>query len=163
MKLCPQGKEHTALGTVQWKQDYPLTITPNAQLGDSAPLYTVLWVCRVGGSSEQRAILLSRVTAEVPLKCMLQLLPGYFGLCPETTRVEEKPSHWQRQLDLMARGHGAPFHTVRVGRNMCGTQWAPPITHLPHCNCEWLCSDSHLRMITKDAGHPEMKVWIIPV
>lgn len=55
-------------------------------------------------------ILLPEDLEEVPLKCMLYLLPEYFGpLVPETLRVEEKSPYWQKQLALIAVGHGATF------------------------------------------------------
>lgn len=55
-------------------------------------------------------ILLPEDLEEVPLKCMLHLLPEYFGpLVPETSRVEEKSSYWQKQLALIERGHGPTF------------------------------------------------------
>ena len=74
-------------------------------------------------------------------KYMLHLLLEHFGpLMPKTIRAE-KSSYWQKQLALIARGHGGTFYIIGVGRDMCGAQvipWAPPSTHLPHCNYEWI-------------------------
>lgn len=55
-------------------------------------------------------ILLPEDLEEVPLKCMLHLLPEYFGpLVPDTLRVEKNSSYRQKQLALTAVGHGATF------------------------------------------------------